>query len=194
MGQVRTVSGQFWWNVSRSAGIVAWALSSATIVWGILLATRVVKPGPRPAWYLDLHKWLGLLTIVFTGMHMAALVADSYITFTVVDILVPFASSWRPLPVALGIVSLYGLVAVQGTSYAMKKMSKTAWRRVHMSSYAVFVTVTLHAVLAGSDAGKRLFTAFSTALVMVTAAVVSLRLVVGRKGAQRRNGEDNART
>lgn len=187
MGAVRTVSGQFWWNVSRSAGIIAWILVSASILWGILLATRVVSPGPKPAWLLDLHKWLGTLSLAFTGLHMAALVADSYVTFTVVDLFVPYSAAWKPAAVSLGIVSMYVLLAIQLTSLAMKRINRVFWRRVHMSSYAVFATITLHALLAGSDTGKRLFTAFSTSLVMVTAAVISLRLVVGRKHTKTRN-------
>lgn len=188
------MNSHLWWNVSRSAGIVAWVLSSASILWGVLLATRVLSDGPKPAWHLDLHKWLGFLTVLFTGLHMAALVADNYVTFTAVDLLVPLASAWRPFPVALGVLSMYGLVAVQATSYAMKKLSKTLWRRVHMTSYAVFTLVTLHALLAGSDAGKRLFSSFSVALVMSTAAVVSLRLVVGRKHTQKRKTDAVTRT
>ena len=188
------MSGQFWWNVSRSAGIVAWVLVSASIVWGILLATRVVSPGPRPAWLLDLHKWLGTLTLVFTGLHMAALVADSYVTFTVADVLLPFSADWKPGAVAFGVVAMYGLAAVQFTSLAMKKINKSFWRAVHMSSYGVFVITTLHAVQAGSDSGTPLFTAFSTALVMVTAAVISLRLVVGRKHSKKGKTDATART
>lgn len=188
------MNGQFWWNVSRSAGIMAWLLVSTSILWGVLLATRVVSPGPKPAWLLDLHRWLATLSLAFTGLHMAALVADSYVSFTLAGVLIPFAAAWKPGSVALGIVSMYALVAIQLTSLAMKSISRVLWRRIHMSSYAVFAIITLHALLAGSDTGTRIFTSFSTALVMVTAAVVSLRLIVGRKGAVRRNGEDNVRT
>ena len=84
---------QFWWYVAHASGIVAWILLVASLVWGVLLATRVLRPHDRPAWLLDLHRALGGLAVVATGLHLLALVADSYITFGVMDLMVPFASS-----------------------------------------------------------------------------------------------------
>lgn len=181
------MNSHFWWNLTRSSAIVAWVLVFFSILWGVLMATRVLKPAPRPAWMQDLHRWLGWLSVIFTALHMLSLVADSYVKFSVVNVLVPMTGSWKPAAVSLGIIAMYILVAVQGTSLVMKKMSKKNWRRVHMSSYAMFVLISLHALLAGSDAGSRLFAAFSMALVMMTAAAGSLRLVVGRKATQTRN-------
>ena len=181
------MSTHLWWNLTRASANVAWILMFVSILWGVLMATRVLRPAPRPAWMLDLHRWLGWLTVIFTGLHMTSLVADSYVTFTVVDLLVPFSGSWKPGAVALGIISAYVLAAVQLTSVAMKRISKTTWRRIHMSSYVMFAVVSLHALLAGSDSGSRWFASFSMALVMMTAAAGSLRLVVGRKATQTRN-------
>ena len=33
---------QFWWYVSCSAGVMAWALALASVHWGIALATRAL--------------------------------------------------------------------------------------------------------------------------------------------------------
>ena len=181
------MKSQFWWNLTRASAIVAWVLVFFGILWGVLMATRVLRPAPRPAWMLDLHRWLGWLSVIFTALHMTSLVADSYVHFTLANVLVPFTGPWKPFAVSLGIIAMWLLAAVQATSLAMKRMSKQAWRRVHMSSYAMFVLISLHALLAGSDSGKRLFAAFSMAIVMMTAAAGSLRLVVGRKATQTRN-------
>ena len=43
----------------------------------------------------------GGLAIAATGLHATALVADTYVHFGAADVLVPFASSWRPLAVAI---------------------------------------------------------------------------------------------
>ena len=45
---------------------------------------------------LELHKFLGLLTLVFTAVHLLGLVADTYTKFGFTEILVPLASKWRP--------------------------------------------------------------------------------------------------
>ena len=68
---------QFWWHLARASGIVTWGLLTASALWGVLLSTRLLKPYDRPAWLLDLQKWLGTLTLLGTGLHMAAIVGDS---------------------------------------------------------------------------------------------------------------------
>ena len=39
-----------WWYLSRSSGIIALVLLVLSVVWGVLLATRALKPHDRPAW------------------------------------------------------------------------------------------------------------------------------------------------
>ena len=89
------VHPQLWWYLARASGFTAWMLSITAIVLGLALATRALGNNPRPAWLLDLHRYVGGLTVVFLGVHLGALVADSYVHFGVADLLVPFASSWK---------------------------------------------------------------------------------------------------
>lgn len=63
-------------HVARASGIVAWVLLLASLVWGVLLATRVLKPLDRPAWLLAMHRWLSGLAVVCTGLHLGGHVAD----------------------------------------------------------------------------------------------------------------------
>ncbi|MCJ7438156.1 MAG: ferric reductase-like transmembrane domain-containing protein [Acidimicrobiia bacterium] len=157
------------WLVARSSGVVAWALIVASAAWGLLLATRVLGRKASPAWLLSLHRFLGALAVVFTVVHVVAIVADEYLDFGLTDVLVPFASSWEPFAVALGIVGMYLLAAVQITSLLRTHMSQTAWRRVHLLSYALFATTTVHALMAGTDANALLPT--GVAVIFGAAAV-----------------------
>ena len=169
-----------YWDVTRASANIALVIMLLTILWGVLLATRVLKPIDRPAWLRDLHTWLGGLTIVFTGIHIITLVLDSYVKFSWLDVLVPFSSEWKPIPVALGIVSFYLLLAVQLTSLMMKKLSRATWRKIHMLSYLLYAIAVVHAITAGTDVGKPLFTGFTVAMAMVGATVAALRWVAGR--------------
>jgi DMSO/TMAO reductase YedYZ heme-binding membrane subunit len=157
------------WLVARSAGIVAWALIVASAAWGLLLATRVLGRKASPAWLLSLHRFLGVLAVVFTAVHVVAIVADEYVDFGITQVLVPFTSSWQPFAVALGIVGMYLLLAVQITSQLRNRMSQRAWRQVHLLSYALLATTTVHALLAGTDTNALLPTA---AAVVIGAAAV----------------------
>jgi hypothetical protein len=143
-----------WWYVARASGLVAWALALGSILLGLALASRALGKRPTGPWLLDLHRWVGGLTIWFTAVHVGALVADSYVRFDLVDVLVPFASTWRPAAVAWGVISLWLLVAIELTSYARAHLSKRVWHGVHLTSYAVAVMATIHGVTAGSDAAN----------------------------------------
>jgi hypothetical protein len=139
------------WYVARSAGLVAWALVTATIVWGLALSTRIVRRKGIPAWLLDLHRFLGTLTLVFVAVHVAAIWADSYVHFGPRELFVPMASSWRPGPVAWGIVATYLLAAVQVSSWLMRRIPRRLWRAIHMTSFALFVSATVHGFTSGAD-------------------------------------------
>jgi DMSO/TMAO reductase YedYZ heme-binding membrane subunit len=82
---------------------------------------------------------------------------------------VPYAGTWRPTAIAVGVVGLWLLIAVEVTALAMKKLSKRWWRSVHIASYFVFWAVSIHAALAGTDTSKPLYTV--TAIVALAAVV-----------------------
>jgi predicted ferric reductase len=145
------MSEKLWWYVARSSGLVAWWLVAASVFWGLLLSTRLLNRKPTPAWLLDLHRFLGGLSLVFTGVHLGGLVADNYTHFGPADLLVPFASDWRPGAVAWGVVGFYLLLAIEITSLFMRRIPKRIWRKVHMTSFGLFVLSTVHAFTAGTD-------------------------------------------
>ena len=179
------INPQFWWNLTRASGIVAWGLLTASALWGILLSTRLLKPYDRPAWLLDLHRWLGALTVLGVAMHLVALIADSYVHFGVADVLVPLATSWRPLAIAWGIIAMYLLIAVQTSSLLMKKLPKKLWRGIHLTSYAMFASVSIHSLTAGTDKGVALFQALAVALITLMIAFTTVRLIYNGKPRNR---------
>jgi DMSO/TMAO reductase YedYZ heme-binding membrane subunit len=156
-----------WWYLSRSAGIVAWLMLTASVLWGIVLATDLFPKWRRNASLLAMHRWLAGLTFFFIAGHLVTLLFDSYAQFRPLDFVVPFASTWRPTAIAVGVIALWLLVAVEVTALAMKKLSKMWWRSVHISSYFVFWAVSIHAALAGTDTSKTLY--MVTALVALAA-------------------------
>ena len=144
----------FWWYVARAGGLVAWWTVSASVVWGMLLSTRLIRRRGLPAWLLDLHRFLGGLSVVFVAMHVAGLVADSYVHFGPSEVLVPLASRWHPVAVAWGVVGVYLLAAIEVTSLSMRRLPRRWWRGVHLTSFALFVLIAAHALSAGTDQGN----------------------------------------
>lgn len=142
---------KLWWYIARSGGLMAWWTVSASVLWGLLLSTRVMARRPSPSWLLSLHRFLGGLSVTFTAVHMGGLVADNYAHFGWTELFVPLASRWHPVAVAWGVVGFYLLVAIEVTSLLMRRLPKRWWRAVHSTSFAVFVLAGVHAVSAGTD-------------------------------------------
>ncbi len=161
-----------WWYVARASGVVSWVLVSASVVFGLSLSLRLTRK-PKPAWVLDLHRFLGGLSVLFVGVHLVGLVLDSYAKFGLSELFVPLASAWKPVPVAWGVVALYLLLAVEATSLGMKHLPRKFWRVVHFTSYGVFALSTLHMFTAGTDASNPLL---QWAGLGVTAVVVFLTI------------------
>jgi DMSO/TMAO reductase YedYZ heme-binding membrane subunit len=174
------MTSQLWWYTARAGGIVAWALLAASVVSGLLLSTRLRPPGVVPGWTLDLHRYLGGLATIFTVVHVAAVMLDSYVHFGLADVLVPFASSWHPNWVAWGIVSMYLLLAVELTSLARRRLPPRLWRRIHVLSLPLFAFATVHFVVAGTDAGHPFALVGVVISVLAVVGLLARRLSVGR--------------
>lgn len=141
-----------WWYLARATGLVSWGLLTASVLWGFIVATRLFRKGPSPAWYLDLHRFLGGAAVAFTAIHVGTMVADGTVHFGVKEILVPLSARWHPVAVAWGVIALYLLVAVELTSLAMRRLPRKVWRAIHRSGAVLYVTATIHALTAGTDA------------------------------------------
>ncbi len=176
------MSSHLWWYVARASGIVAWGLVSASVAMGLWLSLRLTRRRPKPAWVLDLHRFLGGLSVTFIGIHLAGLVADSYVSFGPGELLVPLASAWSPVAVAWGIVAMYMLLAVEATSLMMRRIPRRLWHGIHLTSYAVFALSTIHLVAAGTDSGNPVL---QWAVLVVTGLIgflTAARLLGARRG------------
>jgi predicted ferric reductase len=177
------MSSQLTWYLARAGGLVAWSLAAASVLWGLGLSTRALGRRPRPNWLYDLHRFLGGLALVFTGVHVLSVLVDRYVHFGLVNVLVPFTGSWHPVAVAWGILAFYLLLAVELTSLLRVHLSARLWRRVHFGSFALFALSSLHAITAGSDAGSGPFFDIVVAvsgLVAVMTVVRTRRSLSGR--------------
>ena len=147
------MNGQLIWYLARASGIVTWALLAASVIWGLALTTKALGKRPRPAWLLDLHRFLGGLAVVFLGIHMTSIALDTYVNFGPVSLLVPLTGSWHPVAVAWGIVSAYLLAAVELTSLLRSQIPRSSgagcttppsrcWRWLRSTASRPALTVT----------------------------------------------------
>lgn len=149
-----TVASPTLWYITRAAAVSAYALLTLTVALGILRSIAR-DLSVRVGWALDeAHQFLSLLAGAFILLHLGTLAFDPYITFSLTNLLFPFAQPYRPLATDLGVLALYTLVIVLVSSWLRHRMSYRIWRGIHYVSFATFFLVTLHGLLAGADAAQ----------------------------------------
>ena len=157
------------WYVERAGGILAYALLTGSVVLGLLLSGKAKLPGwPRFA-LEDVHRFVGLLAGTFIVIHVGALLFDSYLPFSLTNVVVPGTAPYRPLSVALGIVAAELLVALAITNRYRKALPHRLWRRAHYLNFAVWLLALAHGIAAGTDQG----TVWALALYIGSASVVA---------------------
>jgi sulfoxide reductase heme-binding subunit YedZ len=162
------------WFAARGGGIVSLLLSTAVVCLGLITAMRWQGPGWPRFLTVALHRQVALLSVVFVAVHVVAAVFDPFASLGVLAAVVPLASSYRPIPVALGVISLYLLIAVIITSLLRDRIGLRLWRTVHWAAYAAWPMAVVHSLYAGSDA----FAPWMIAIVGGCVAAVLVALVM----------------
>ena len=145
-------SPKAYWYLARVSGLVAYTLLWASVAMGLLISGRVSRIWPGGPNAVDLHNFLSMLGLSMSLFHVAILLGDRYIGYTVVTLLVPFLGhSYRPIEVGLGQLGMYLGWIIALSFYVRKHMGPRGWRRLHYGSFGMYVLVTLHGILAGTD-------------------------------------------
>jgi predicted ferric reductase len=139
------------WFVSRAAALVAYLLLWASTVWGILISSKAVKELVSGPLAFTLHNVTAWLALGFGAVHALALLGDRVVSFSLAGLLLPFAASYQPVLTGLGTLALYTGLLVSLSFYFTKHIGHRTWRLIHMLSYLMFVGVTVHSVLLGTD-------------------------------------------
>jgi len=122
---------QVLWFAARGAGIVSLLLSTAVVCLGLLTAARFERPQWPRFLTVELHRSIALVSVIFVAIHVVTAVLDPYASLGFIAAIIPFASSYRPLDVALGVIALYLVIAVLLTSLIRDRLSQRTWRLVH---------------------------------------------------------------
>jgi methionine sulfoxide reductase heme-binding subunit len=157
------------WYATRAAAVCAYIALTLTVLLGILRSLMRVTRF-RKTWLIEeIHQYVADAAAVFIAVHLTTLLLDPLIPFSPLNLLLPIAEPYRPLAVALGVFALYTVALVIGSSWLRRHLPYSAWRILHYGSFVAFWLVTLHGILAGSDAGE----AWMRTLYIVAAVMVS---------------------
>jgi predicted ferric reductase len=141
-----------YWYVSRASAMVAYVLLWLSMALGLGMTNRLARIWPGGPTAFDLHQHTSLLGLLFALFHALVLLGDSYMGYTLAQVLTPFASSaYRPMWVGLGQIGLYGMALVGLSFYVRGVIGRRLWRAVHFLSFVVFVLALVHGLWSGTD-------------------------------------------
>ena len=161
------------WYASRATGIVALLLLTAVLVLGILVNRQGRLPGlPRFA-VTDLHRNLSLLSVAFIAVHVLTAVLDTFVHIPLASAVIPFASGYERLWLALGAVSLDIMLAMIVTSLLRGRLNRVLWRAVHLLAYVSWPVAFVHSIGSSKDLqqGWMLVAAIGCAMIILAAVV-----------------------
>lgn len=174
------MSTQLLWFATRGSGIVSMLLFSVVVVLGILTTMRWQSAGWPRFLTAELHRTLSLLSVAFVVAHIVTAVLDPFAKLGVEAALIPFASSYRPLWVGLGVLSLDLGIAVIATSLLRARIGQRRWRVVHWLAYAAWPLGVLHTIGSGSDAGADWMLVVEAVCVGMVVLALAWRVLAAR--------------
>ncbi len=141
------------WLVSRASGLALLVSVSTVLVLGV--AARLGSaPGRWPRFAIpELHRTLALFSVAFLALHVVTAIGDPFVTIGWAATLIPFASGYRTLAIALGTLAVDLGGAVVLTSLARQRLGYRAWRAVHWLAYLAWPVAFVHSLTAGNDLG-----------------------------------------
>lgn len=143
--------GMLAWYGVRTTGFLAYFAVAGSVIYGLLLSTKLLDAIAHRPVSFALHKDLALVGLALSGLHGLLLLGDHTYAFTLVTIAIPFASPYAPAPVAIGQLAFYVVAIVTGSFYVRRQVGQRAWRLIHYLTFLGFVGVTVHGVTSGSD-------------------------------------------
>jgi predicted ferric reductase len=173
------------WYLSRSMGLIAYLLMTASVMWGLVLSSKIVKEVAPPPAALAVHNAISWAGIGLGLLHALALLFDTYYTYTLFDVLMPFVGPYRPGWVGLGTLSLYAMTIVS-MSFAWRKwLGQTGWRIIHYTSFFFYAVVTVHGLMAGTDSASPAIRLLYVVSVLGTLFLINYRVLAAKKARSR---------
>jgi sulfoxide reductase heme-binding subunit YedZ len=144
------------WLLARASGLAAYVLITASVLAGLVLKSRPFGRALKAASVTDVHRFLALLGLGMLALHGVSLTLDHTVHISPLALVLPGASAYRPVPVALGVFACE-LAALIVISFSVRRrIGMRNWRRLHWATYLVFLAATVHGLAAGTDSARPL--------------------------------------
>lgn len=161
------------WYLTRGTGLVTLLLLTASVVLGVL---QVRRWGSPRFVVVSLHRAISLLVVAFLTVHVVTAVLDGFAPIRLVDAVLPFTGSYRPIWLGLGAVAFDLIIALTITSLLRRHLGLAAWRAVHWLAYACWPIALVHGWGTGSDTRTPWMLATTLACAAAVLGAIAWRL------------------
>ena len=141
------------WDLSRATGLVATCFFAGSIVLGILARSGRAVPGLGRLGASQLHRTLALTGVGLIAVHVTTLLFDPYAQLKLINVVVPFTGTYRPLWLGLGTLAVDILAVVVIVALLRHRVGPRVFRVTHWAVYALFPIAVIHGLGTGTDAG-----------------------------------------
>jgi Ferric reductase like transmembrane component len=167
------------WFLTRGTGAISLVLLTLSLALGVINVRRT-RIARVPRFVLDaIHRNASLLAVTFLVVHVTTALLDGFAPITLLDVVVPFGSAYRPVWLGLGAVAFDLMIAITVTSLLRRRFGHSAWRATHWLAYASWPVALLHGLGTGTDTRTHWMLVLAGGCVVVMIAAVLVRVVAG---------------
>src|SRR5579884_3290452 len=168
-----------YWYLTRGTGTVSLILLTLSVALGVANVRRL-RTENVPRFVIDsVHRNASLFAMAFLLVHIITAVLDSFAPITVVNAVIPFTGTYRPLWLGFGAIAFDLLIAVVVTSLLRRRFGYRTWRVIHWAAYASWPVALLHGLGTGSDTKTKWMLVIVGGLVIIMIVAVVARAIGG---------------
>jgi len=141
-----------YWYLSRATAFVSMTLLWVSMALGLGVTNKMARLWPGAPAAFALHEYTSLLGLAFALFHGLVLLGDKYMSFTLMQVITPFATaSYKPLWVGVGQISFYIWAILALTFYIRPIIGQKFWRFLHYGTFAIYFLAIFHGMFSGTD-------------------------------------------
>jgi len=153
-GSLTGTTPKVFWYLTRSTAFVAMGLLWASMMLGMGITNKMARLWPGAPAAFALHEYVSLLGLGFAAFHGLILLGDHYINFSLLQILIPFATlNYSPFWIGLGQLGFYAWALLVASFYIRKQIGQRIWRLLHFVSFLAYLGAMVHGMTSGTDSG-----------------------------------------
>lgn len=162
-----------YWTVGRITGFVTYGLLTVAVSLGIFLSLR---HGKIDRAFRIAERAHPIVMLIAGSILINHVVGFLLIGFPLYSAVIPFTTTFRPLSIGAGAISLWIGLFLFISTYFIRKIGYGTWRTIHYLGFLAWVLALVHGVASGHDSRSLPIIAIYLAGVLLVGGLLTARL------------------